>query len=943
MTQSLQHVKGSLVRQPRTHGAEDRIGQVIGVRDDGQLIVEWLKPQKSRDAVTVKSVRNGLTNGVHVVDATPLAGSRSLGQGQVMQTRTLAGSEQALVDFPELGKRHWLPYQHLRAIPSVEQRFKRLSTPTDEEAERCRLRLLAQALLIWQENSGALARLDIDPLPHQINLVHHILNSGNLNWLIADDVGLGKTIETGMLLHALNQRGLARRVLLITPAGLTRQWQEELYHKFRFDDFRIFGDDFHINASWQWKGLDRVIASLDTLKQEAQLESILQTENWDLIIFDEAHRLSRRQYGLTLKASERFELARHLRAKSENLLLLSATPHQGMQDKFIALLELLRPERKRDFDLLSLKPEILHDMVFRNHKADVTDAEGNFIFQGKITRAIEVPSSKDALTFDQSLQSYLRKGYEAGKQKGRTGQAIGFVMTVYRKLAASSAAAIYQALCNRLSRLSSIQFVDDDLLLDARYEGEWEEQQSGSNREFFDGERELLLELIEQARILVADDIKVARLLDSVVHHILTNNPQEKVLIFTEYKSTQAHLQSKLAAVFGNAKVELLNGSMHHRERREAIARFEDAGQFLISTEAGGEGINLQRHCHIMVNFDLPWNPMRLVQRIGRLYRYGQSHRVVVFNMHQSDSLDLKIIELMYSRIDTVVNDMATVLSQEFNEGLKEEILGEFADLIDIQEILEEATLNGILRSQERIDDAIKKAQDATHRQRDLLQYAASGEKANSRQDLRMTMAHLESFAIGMLKLLDVEYEAMPRAQVFRIRLNESLMKALNMPESASSRIDITFDRAIAINRPNTVMMDMDAALMKHLINAASLYEFGGQAAAIHSTTLGDGVLFGAQLRWQSLQGRLMRRELMLAHLGPQGETMNSPEIHEWLLDQGMAAMPLNKPASAPLFEQLKAMSDERLEQVSNSFLMPQSRQWIAACWTAGGYPLGTS
>jgi len=194
-----------------------------------------------------------------------------------------------------------------------------------------------------------------------------------------------------------------------------------------------------------------------------------------------------------------------------------------------------------------------------------------------------------------------------------------------------------------------------------------------------------------------------------------------------------------------------------------------------------------------------------------------------------------------------------------------------------------------------------------------------------------------------MLKLLDVEYEAMPRAKVFRIRLNESLMKALNMPESASSRIDITFDRAIAINRPNTVMMDMDAALMKHLINAASLYEFGGQAAAIHSTALGDGVLFGAQLRWQSLQGRLMRRELMLAHLGPQGETMNSPEIHEWLLDQGMAAMPLNKPASAPLFEQLKTMSDERLEQVSNSFLMPQSRQWIAACWTAGGYPLGTS
>ncbi len=937
MTHSLQHVKGARVRQQNSHGGDDRLGQVVGVRDDGHLIVDWIKPHKSREAVTTKSVLNGLSNGLHVLDATPTAGSRSLGQGQVMQLRTLAGSEQALVDFPELGKRHWLPYQHLRAIPSVEQRFKRLNISTDEEAERCRLRLLAQALLIWQENSGALARLDIDPLPHQINLVHHILNSGNLNWLIADDVGLGKTIETGMLLHALNQRGLARRVLLITPAGLTRQWQEELYHKFRFDDFRIFGEDFHINAPWQWKGQDRVIASLDTLKQEAQLESIMQAENWDLIIFDEAHRLSRRQYGLSLKTSERFELARHLRSKTENLLLLSATPHQGMQDKFVALLELLRPDRKRDFDLLSLKPEILHDMVFRNHKADVTDVNGNFIFQGKITRAIEVPSSRDALNFDSSLQSYLRKGYEAGKLQGRTGQAIGFVMTVYRKLAASSAAAIYQALCNRLARLSAASCIEDDSLLDARYEGEWEEQQCGSNREFFDGERELLLDLIDQAGILVADDIKVARLLDTVVHHILVNNSHEKVLIFTEYKSTQAHLKSKLSAAFGEANVEVLNGGMHHRERREAIARFEDAGQFLISTEAGGEGINLQRHCHIMVNFDLPWNPMRLVQRIGRLYRYGQRHRVVVLNIHQPDSLDLKIIELMYSRIDTVVNDMAIVLAQEFNEGLKEEILGEFADLIDIKEILEEATLNGIDRSEERINDAIKKAKEATQHQRDLLQYAASGEQANSRHDLRMTMAHLESFAVGMFNLLDVEYEAMPRAQVFRIRLNEALIRAMDFPESASTRIDITFDREIAINRPNTIMMDMDAALMKHLIKAASLYDFGGQTAAIHSPTLGDGVLFGAQLRWQSLQGRLMRRELMLAHIGPEGDMMNSAEIHKWLLNPGVCAFPNEKPDAAPLFEQLKDMSNERLQQASNSFLIPQSRQWIAACWTAMG------
>lgn len=936
MSKMLKHVKGCRVRQVNPDGGFDRIGVVADHLENGDLVVKWLKPHSGRSSINPKAISNGFLAGTHVIDATPIAGSKSLGQGVVTQIRTLAKSEQALVDFPSLGQRHWLPYHHLRAIPAIQQQFAGLVETNDDQATRCRLRLLAQAISIWQENTGTLARLDIDPLPHQINLVHHILNSGNLNWLIADDVGLGKTIETGMLLHALNQRKLARRVLLVTPAGLTKQWQEELHHKFNFDDFRILGDDFRINAPGHWKGHDRVIASLDTLKQTDQLASILQTEPWDLIIFDEAHRLSRRQYGLKLESSERFELAQHLRSITANMLLLTATPHQGMQDKFVALLELLRPDRKRDFDLLSIKPEILHDMVFRNHKADVTDANGNFIFRGKITRAIEIHSSPKALAFDLSLQTYLRKGYEAGKELGRKGHAIGFVMTVYRKLAASSAAAIYQALTNRLQRLAEAETNDTQLPAhDDRFEGEWEESHAGNKHEFFDGERELLGSLITQAGDLVDEDTKVDQLMSSVVDQIVHANPDEKVLIFTEYKSTQRHLQARFSKVFGSDKVDVLNGGMHHRERRLAIARFEESGQFLISTEAGGEGINLQRHCHIMINFDLPWNPMRLVQRIGRLYRYGQQQPVVVFNIHQPDTLDLKIIQMMYSRIDTVVNDMASVLEHEFNDGLKEEILGEFAELLDIQEILEEATVSGIARSQERIDAAIEKARSATQNQRDLLQYAASGEGATSRHDLQMTMNHLSSFTLAMFKILGIEYEEMPRAHVIRVRFSPQQLIDMNLPEHGATRFDITFNRDIAISRPNTLMMDMDADLMKYLLQKATSDDFGGYVAAMHSPSLGDGVLFGAQLRWQSLQGRLMRRELLIAHIGPEGEQLNSPEIHEFLLKDAVSALPTERPEPNALFEQLIALSDDRLTQVSNEFLMPQSRQWIAASWTA--------
>lgn len=138
------------------------------------------------------------------------------------------------------------------------------------------------------------------------------------------------------------------------------------------------------------------------------MESLLQAEPWDLVIFDEGHRLSRRQYGQKLDSSERYDLAKNLRSQTKHMLLLSATPHQGMQDKFVALLELLRPERRTELMALNLKPEILHDMVFRNHKADVTDAEGNFIFQGKITKALQVPSSLESVEFDKTLQDYLR-------------------------------------------------------------------------------------------------------------------------------------------------------------------------------------------------------------------------------------------------------------------------------------------------------------------------------------------------------------------------------------------------------------------------------------------------------------------------------------------------------------------------------------------------------
>ncbi|UBT78477.1 DEAD/DEAH box helicase [Pseudomonas amygdali] len=801
-----------------------------------------------------------------------------------------------------------------------------------------RLRMLAYAIKVWNENTGALSHLEIEPLPHQIHLVHHILASGNFNWLIADDVGLGKTIEIGMLLHALRQRDLVKRILLITPAGLTKQWQEELYHKFKLEDFEIYGEDFLINEPRQWKMHDCVIGSMDRLKQESHLESLLQAEPWDLVIFDEGHRLSRRQYGQKLDSSERYDLAKSLRSQTKHMLLLSATPHQGMQDKFVALLELLRPERRTELMALNLKPEILHDMVFRNHKADVTDAEGNFIFQGKITKALQVPSSLESVEFDKTLQDYLRKGYEAGESLGRKGNAIGFVMTVYRKLAASSAAAIHRALCNRLQRLLDDQLngTSTDEPSDERYLGEWEEQLTIDAREFFDGEIQLLEDLIVEASALKANDLKLKQFIDEIIVKIHAINPEEKVLIFTEYRTTQSCLLEALIKYYGSGQVELINGSMQHTERREAIKRFEEQGRFLISTEAGGEGINLQSKCHIMVNYDLPWNPMRLVQRIGRLYRYGQKKKVVVFNIQQTDSLDQNIVDLMYERINSVVTDLAEVQQHEFNEGLKDEILGQLAELIDVEDILQQATKLGIERTRERIDEALKQARSAAAKQRELFVHAATSNPNELRDELEITVEHLYSFVLGMFAQLGIEVaERTHKERLLRIRLSEQVMRDLGLPPKASQRLDVTLDRTLAANRPDTQMLDLTSKLMRYLLDKACEHDFGGLAAMLNAPELSEGALLGAMLRWQGPQGKRMRQEFVAIQVNSGIAKLNPAKASQWLLKPAEhSTLSPDSEASKLLFNNAEKLANQRLANASNRYLIPENLDWAAAGWT---------
>lgn len=862
-------------------------GTVTG-HEGGRLVVTWPSGRVTR--VARADVRCGLIAG-QVVQDQPRSLRPPLGEGRVLDVRTLGGREQALVEFWTAGERQWLPWEQLVPVWSAQSLFEQGVAPLAGFAERFRLRHLALALQHWHRTTGALAQVDVDPLPHQLHLVQRILQSGNLNWLIADDVGLGKTIEVGLLLAALRARGL-RRFLLVVPAGLTRQWQAELRTRFGMTQAVIYGQDFEISDPAQWPLYEVVIASMDRLKHERHLELARQSGRWDVVVFDEAHRLSRSLNGLTYRTSERYALAATLRALTENVVLLSGTPHQGDLDRFEALLELLRPGpvwRER-IARLRLEPQLLAGLVIRNRKADVTDAQGNFIFKGKVTRAVAAPQNEPEEVFDRALRRYLKQGYDASRENQKA-IAIGFVMTIYRKLAASSVAAIQGALERRLLRLQR-QGQDDPARPDPDDSNpfvEAEEQVSGTRSEFFSGETELLRGLIGLARGLRAHDTKLQAFTRTLIGGILAGNPDERVLIFTEYRSTQDYLVQTLNGL-APGRVDVIHGGQTLEERAGAIAHFEDAGQFLVSTEAGGEGFNLQRRCHVLVNYDLPWNPMRLVQRVGRLYRYGQERPVVVFNLSVSGSLDDEILRQMYARLDAVAADLASV-ADEYREGLQEDIVGEVASFLDVSTILAEAATHTPSRTQARIEEALERARQAARQQDDLLRHSSGFDPDALRGELPVGEAHLMAFVDGMFGQLGVTVtHRLHAGQVWEIKLPEELQRQLNLKQNQR----VAFSRHAA-SRHKATLLDSRSPLLSTLFETAGTYAFSGHVA---QTPIGAGGTACAVLRWQDDRGRPLSERFVVLQRQPDGITVNPPAFGHDLLYP--AADTLGAPALTP-------------------------------------------
>ena len=859
-----------------SHDYESVLGVVLGQRIDNRgTYVEvnwgaigqkkWHRPEE---------LRCGFRPG-HIVQDYPTSNIRkTLGTGTVKAIRGIAGRDLVLVQLHETGETRWLPYENLVRLKDARIKFERGEVAGLDAAERFRLKALAYALDSWNQVTGALDRLDVDPLPHQINLVHKIMTSDQTNWLIADDVGLGKTIEVGLLLAAMKRRRQARRVLVVCPAGMVRQWQDEMHYKFN-EAFLIYGLDFSINQPSFWSRYDKVIVSIDRAKSDLHSAIFEDSGDWDIIVFDEAHHLSKIEGQAT---TQRYQLAEALRSHTDSFIFLTGTPHQGDTVQFVNLLLVLRPDLATRFATVFTDPSVVAEIVLRNQKSLATDSSGNFLFRGQDTHLVEVPLSDSARDFDKQLQEYLRFGYAASDAGGTDGRAIGFVMTTYRKLASSSIAAIERALQRRLARLQGIDV--DEFPFDAiaffteNSEAFWEGQDAQDDLDliadqvtkstigvnpFFYGEQARIAQLLSLATKVKRDDYKLARFSSEIVDPLQAEGL--KLLVFTEYRATQEFLTNALKTRYPNRQVAQINGSMSLSEKRRNIEEFNERASFMISTEAGGEGINLHNKCHVMVNYDLPWNPGRLVQRAGRLYRYGQQERVIVFNLMADDGFDSRALSMMLKRVFRMARDMAEV-SSEFQQGLDTEIIGELLERLDIASLLAANKTLDIHRSQADVIEAVNRARQAKSQQEKLFAHVEGYDPNAAHTRYSFGPEDVLLFLEGILPYRGIRVrERHYDERVLELELPEDLRGRFSEFPTRATIVRVTSDRQLALRLSNVAPMDFKSPFFAFLIDYAQSPEFRGEYATLFASESGALALY--KLRWQNDQG-VPREEALL-------------------------------------------------------------------------------
>ncbi len=691
-----------------------------------------------------------------------------------------AASDGYLRVFFGIGERR-VPVGTLRRQLSRTERILRAVDGGKERARKAWLSFEAHALPVI-ESASALTSAKIDLLPHQVVLTHRVATASPRRFLIADEVGLGKTIETALILRELASRGELKRALMVVPAGLVHNWHRELNEVFSLD-FEVFGSEGDITdrKTNAFAKHDRLIASIDTLKRPSRIKRLEEAPRWDLVVFDEAHHLTAYRNGGKIRKTENYKLAEALKDHSRDLMLLSATPHQGNHFQFWMLVQLLNPTLFGSPEEMLESRHRLNTVMFRRTKADACQPDGSPLFARRWAHTESFLMNPEERLFYEKLREYLEDGFNLARRQGSKGQALGFLMAIFQKIAASSFAAVKRTLKRRLLMLT----LHEALLRDRELDIEGREAlvdesrdlvheefglprdavgRSEVDRVIADLKYRLVKKLDEEALEMAADpygseyssshaeeaasavvelhlpeerlrirdllgvfpshrETKAQKLLDAI-GALWRQNPAEKIVVFATYLGTVDLISREIEQTFPGQGVAVLRGGDHGAKvAAERRFRQKDGPRILVCTAAGREGINLQ-FARVLFNFDLPWNPMDVEQRIGRIHRYGQNHTAQVYNLVLSDTIEGRIFMLLDEKLTEIARTVGK-LDEEGNvaEDLRAQILGQLSERLNYDRLYQEALSDPELkRTKVELEAALSNSREARQVVFDLFQ-----------------------------------------------------------------------------------------------------------------------------------------------------------------------------------------------------------------------------
>ncbi len=531
----------------------------------------------------------------------------------------------------------------------------------------------------------------IQPLPHQITAVYkEMLPKLPIRYVLADDPGAGKTIMTGLLIKEMMARGDLQRCLIVSPGNLVEQWQDELRSKFGMS-FDILTNE-RIEASGTGNVFNEInlcIARLDKLARNEDLKALLEKTEWDLIVCDEAHKLSATLSGVDVKKTWRYRLGELLSRIGRNFVMLTATPHNGKDEDFQLFLKLIDSDRFEGVGRRWSYDKDLKDVMRRLVKEELVKFDGTPLFPERCAYTVMYTMSQEELALYQNVTRYVKEEFNRIDKldKGGKKNVAGFALTILQRRLASSPEAIYQSIHRRRERLEaklhehtggkhfSMGLIQapldddyDDLPDDEREEIDEEavdEASAANSADELRAEIQTLRELELEADRVRASGVdrkwdELSKLLQANSYMFNQDGDREKIIIFTEHRDTLNYLESRIKSLLGsNESVVTIHGGMRREERRNAEALFKEDKDVvvMIATDAAGEGINLQR-AHLMINYDIPWNPNRLEQRFGRIHRIGQTEICHLWNLVSSETREGEVFKRLFDKLNEEKNTL---------------------------------------------------------------------------------------------------------------------------------------------------------------------------------------------------------------------------------------------------------------------------------------------